>query len=79
MSNTFCSNSHHIHSSLVPPSEECMVSFNRINVKPNYITIPKIAADTMLGLRSPPNHIMSHSRKSSRDFSTLSNTSIIEE
>jgi hypothetical protein len=79
MSINICSNSHHIHSSLVPPSEECMDSFNRINVKPNFITIPKIAADTMMGLRSPPNHNMLHSRKSSRDFSTLSNTRIIEE
>ncbi len=79
MSISFCSNSYHIHSSLVPPSEECMVSLNRINAKPNYITIPKIAADTMMGLRSPPTHIMSHSRKSSRDFSKHTVTSISEE
>jgi len=41
----------------------------------NTITIPKIAQDTMLGIRSPPQHMLyntqnvrSHSRKNSKDY-----------
>ncbi len=74
MSRNVCIYPNHIHSSLCPPTSECSHSYkfsNVITTSRNYFEIPKIARDTIGGIRSPPQYTISptHSRKSSKDFS----------